>query len=272
MQHIEGKITLGAYALDAESHAQWVCFDADDEGEWSELWQFAKRLKMAGLNPYIELSRRGGHLWLFTPHMTGTDTRKFALQLAKVHELPEGIELYPKQDELTTGVGSLVRLPLGIHRKSGKRYHFITLKREPLAPSIREQMAVLAQPKRVSPKYIQHVLASIKPEPLQRTEVIFERKKVSSDLPVSERIKRAVSVTEFVGRFVELDSRGRGLCPFHDDTHHSFQVNHGRNFWHCYAGCGGGSVIDFYMKWRAVHGQDGDFTATVTEMAQMLLD
>ena len=82
---------------------------------------------------------------------------------------------------------------------------------------------------------------------------------------MSQRIKDSVSVHDFVTRFVELSPTGRGLCPFHDDRRKSFSVNAEENYWHCFAGCGGGSLIDFWMKWR-----DCDFTTAVRELAQML--
>ncbi len=53
---------------------------------------------------------------------------------------------------------------------------------------------------------------------------------------------------------------------FHDDHHASFGVNDEGNYWHCFAGCGGGSVIDFWMKWRKC-----DFTTVVRELAKVLL-
>jgi DNA primase len=84
-------------------------------------------------------------------------------------------------------------------------------------------------------------------------------------------LKATVSVPDFVGRFVPLDRQGRGLCPFHDDQHQSFQVSAEGNFWHCYAGCGGGSIIDFWMKMREKQGQDGSFTETIKELREMLL-
>jgi hypothetical protein len=58
---------------------------------------------------------------------------------------------------------------------------------------------------------------------------------------------------EFVSQYVDLKPTARGaigLCPFHDDHHPSFGVNDEGNYWHCFAGCGGGSVIDFWMKWQ----------------------
>jgi DNA primase len=74
-----------------------------------------------------------------------------------------------------------------------------------------------------------------------------------------------------VRQYVQLDQEGRGLCPFHNDHHESFSVRQDANYWYCFAGCGGGSIIDFWMKWRALHDQDPGFTATITELAQMLL-
>jgi DNA primase len=43
-----------------------------------------------------------------------------------------------------------------------------------------------------------------------------------------------------------------GRCPFHEDRKPSFGVNGEGNYWQCFAGCGGGSVIDFWMKWKGI--------------------
>ena len=93
----------------------------------------------------------------------------------------------------------------------------------------------------------------------------------SIDEPLSTRLKATLSVHDYVSQYVELDQRGTGYCPFHDDRHKSFGVNQAENYWHCWAGCGGGSLIDFAMKWRAKHGQPGDFTATLKALADELL-
>jgi hypothetical protein len=62
----------------------------------------------------------------------------------------------------------------------------------------------------------------------------------------SQRIKASIRVADFVGQYVELGENGRGLCPFHDDDKASFSVNDDQNYWHCFAGCGGGSIINFW--------------------------
>ncbi len=281
LSHLRGLSTVGAFALDEQSYGRWLCFDADNEAQWKQIVFLARMLDTQQVPSYLELSRRGGHLWLFTERVSGRDIRRFGKQLLTDYAI-QRIELYPKQDELRTGPGSFVRLPFGVHRITRHRYHFLTLRLKPLAPSIREQMALLSQPNRVPPTFFEHVLSRAPvPEPISPTPLFVpspERpnkrrtKKTSREGMPSERIKAAISVADFVARYVTLDNAGRGHCPFHDDEHESFAVSDQGNYWHCFAGCGGGSIIDFWMKWRKTHGEDDSFTATITELADMLLD
>jgi hypothetical protein len=84
----------------------------------------------------------------------------------------------------------------------------------------------------------------------------------------------SISVFDFVSRYVQLNERGIGFCPFHDDEHMSFGVNTTRNYWSCFAGCSsviegktikGGSVIHFWQRWREKEGQDGSFEPTLID-------
>lgn len=271
--HLMGKLTLGAYALDTQSHARWLCLDADDETHWAELLKLAGFLATEQVPSYLESSRRGGHLWLFLARTSGAVTRRFGQHLLTAYGLDPQLELYPKQDHLKTGPGSLVRLPLGVHLKSGKRYPFIGLDGMLLAPTIREQLAILSHPKQVPPTFIERILTEVPvSEPVHHPPVTLEpRLPTPSDAHhLSERLKSAISVWDFVSRYVDLDAQGRGFCPFHDDHHQSFGVNASANYWHCWAGCGGGSIIDFWMKFRAARGLDSSFVATITELAQLL--
>ncbi|MBZ0280276.1 MAG: hypothetical protein K8L97_06020 [Anaerolineae bacterium] len=267
-EHLKGTITLGAYALNDQNYAKWICLDADDAIEWYGLMGIARQFAEQQMTTYLEPSRRGGHLWLFVDPLPGKDARRFAKYLLAQHKL-EGLEVYPKQDVLRTGVGSLVRLPLGIHRKAvpPRRFTFKTLDGDDLAPTIREQMAILAHPQKVSADYVRSVLAAI-PESKQvfPTPTFKPGQVIDLDQPVSERIKGAMSVRDFVGQYVDLDRSNRGLCPFHDDHRQSFSVSEDGNYWHCFAGCGGGSIIDFYMKLEAK-----DFKQAVSDLARLLL-
>ena len=75
----------------------------------------ARELAADDVSAYLETSRRGGHLWLFLAQaVPGKETRAFGQGLLAVHQV-EGVELFPKQDRLSGGPGSLIRTPFGVH-------------------------------------------------------------------------------------------------------------------------------------------------------------
>lgn len=43
-----------------------------------------------------------------------------------------------------------------------------------------------------------------------------------------------------------------GCCPFHQESSPSFAIYPETNTWNCFAGCGGGDVVSFYMKLKGV--------------------
>ena len=97
-------------------------------------------------------------------------------------------------------------------------------------------------------------------ESTQRKEQLISEK-------LWDQVKRKTLVIDFVRGFVDLKEHGNvavGKCPFHDDEHPSFSVNIEENYWHCFAGCGGGSIIDFWMKWN-----DCDFYRATKELASI---
>jgi len=248
-----------------------VCFDADAESQWGQLRALAGSLIHQEIPGYLEQSRRGGHLWLFFEQpLPGEDARQFGHHLLQVSSITE-VELFPKQDRLTTGPGSLVRLPLGIHRKTGIRYPFIQPDGTLLASTLHEQIQRLAQPALVPLAVVHAYLNQAQPEECEPQPVIHIPTGAGVGETLSDRLKDRISVYDYVSQYVQLDEHGRGLCPFHPDRHASFSVNAAENYWHCFAGCGGGSIIDFAMKWRETHGEDGRFTATVKALAETLL-
>ena len=67
-----------------------------------------------------------------------------------------------------------------------------------------------------------------------------------------ERVREASDIAEIVGERVALRPAGpgryTGLCPFHDETAPSFQVNTERGFFHCFGCKESGDVFGFLMK------------------------
>jgi hypothetical protein len=226
----------------------------------------ARALADENVPAYLERSRRCGPLWLFFGEaVAGQEARAFGQGLLAAHEV-EGVELYPKQDRLADGPGSLIRMPFGVHRLTGQRYGFYTADGSPLAGSIREQIHALGAPETVPEVAFEAYRSFVPPETV---EAPTEPPTAPERGPLSERIKASVTVLEFVSQYVDLKptaSGAVGLCPFHDDHHPSFGVNSEGNYWHCFAGCGGWLVIDFYIKWRKC-----DFTTAIRELAGMVL-
>ncbi|OGO37331.1 MAG: hypothetical protein A2W35_02530 [Chloroflexi bacterium RBG_16_57_11] len=142
--HLEGHITLGAYILASDSTTRIMALDADGENGLVDLANLSFELDREGIPTYLETSRRGGHLWFFLeqPH-EGMQVRAFGKGLMDAHKV-EGVELYPKQDRLYGGPGSLVRLPFGRHKLTGQRYPFIHRNGAWLAPTVKEQIQVLS--------------------------------------------------------------------------------------------------------------------------------
>ena len=262
--HLAGKVTLGGYLLDGSSQARQLILDADQAADFEQLKALSVELSAQGAPSYLETSRRGGHLRLFfAQSVSGRTARQFGRFLLKEYLRNPSIELYPKQVELGDGPGSLVRLPFGVHHRSGLRYNFIHPDGSPLG-SWQEQIQVLSHPERVPYAFVyDHLLWEESPGPIP---VPVTGK--ASEAPW-DRIKAAVSVVDFVSRYVTLKRVGRaylGRCPFHDDQHPSFGVNVRDNYWNCFAGCGGGSVIDFWMLYRGVN-----FVTAVMELEAMLV-
>ncbi len=66
-----------------------------------------------------------------------------------------------------------------------------------------------------------------------------------------EQIRQAVSIVDVVGASVELRPQGRnfvGICPWHDDSRPSMQVNPERQSWKCWVCDIGGDIFSFVMQ------------------------
>jgi DNA primase len=66
-----------------------------------------------------------------------------------------------------------------------------------------------------------------------------------------ERIRQAVDIVDLVGEQIQLRRQGRhfvGLCPWHDDSRPSLQVNPDRQSWKCWVCDVGGDIFSFVMQ------------------------
>jgi len=133
-RHLEGKITIGLYAINPSTQrSKWVAIDADYHGAMEDLLKLQYFLQEDKLEAALEMSRRGGHLWIFMERPAlARECRIYIYNLAlrlgvqiKGGGLAEGIEIFPKHDEIRNGeFGNAIRGPLGIHRGANRRYWF----------------------------------------------------------------------------------------------------------------------------------------------------
>lgn len=66
-----------------------------------------------------------------------------------------------------------------------------------------------------------------------------------------EQVRQAVDIVDLVGSYVQLRRQGRnyvGICPWHDDSRPSLQVNPDRQSFKCWVCDYGGDVFSFVMR------------------------
>ncbi len=85
--------------------------------------------------------------------------------------------------------------------------------------------------------------------------VATQERLVSGSFDTKERVKQAVDIVDLVGSHIQLRRQGRnyvGLCPWHDDSRPSLQVNPERQSFKCWVCDIGGDVFSFVMKIEGV--------------------
>ena len=148
--HILGNYTIGAYPVRLDNSVNYIAFDFDvakfavakaisSEKLWNAVMNkvhsaACKLVDVAAANEipiYMEDSGfKGRHCWIFCERAAPAGVaKKFAdLLVAQILPLPNEVtvEVFPKQTSVKRGgLGNLIKLPLGIHKRTGKRSLFI---------------------------------------------------------------------------------------------------------------------------------------------------
>jgi hypothetical protein len=147
-EHLAGRKTYGIYLMRADATVTCAVIDADLKADFRhrplpveerrrvqrEAAYLVRRLRElsreAGLAPLVETSGgKGFHLWYFFQDPVSAQAVRRVLGRLVDHLAGDlsafSLEIFPKQDRLTAkGFGNLVKLPLGVHRLTGKRSFF----------------------------------------------------------------------------------------------------------------------------------------------------
>jgi hypothetical protein len=265
--HLAGRWTLGTFLLDGASTCAFAVFDADSPDGLVRLAGLAGELAQQGIPTVLEASRRGGHLWVHLSEPTpAAVVRAWLLPYAAAF----GVEFYPKQERLTPGgSGSLIRLPLGIHRRSRGWYPFLEMTVQGDLVPVGETVAACCawvwshvQPVAVPPEVLLAFSSAGAPRGADGLGVVG---RVMAPLPGPGSIRawcRLHDIVAVIGRSVVLDDRGVGSCPFkahhyRGDLRPSFQVFGGDNpHWYCYTWRRAGDLFDFFCLYHQISPQE----------------
>lgn len=158
-------------------------------------------------------------------------------------------------------LGSLVRLPLGIHQCTGQRYPFVACIDgclTPVAASVADTLHWFTTVERVTVPAADSFLVTSQAQARNQHHTLQKPLHVR-DVGVSPATIAEWCMQQdplaLIARYVDLDSKGLGCCPFgwhHSDgvdTHPSLYV-YDPSFpdlccWYCHVWKRGGSVFDF---------------------------
>ena len=243
-RHLEGEITIGLYAINpATQRSKWVAIDADYEGAMEDLLKLQFSLQQDKVEAALEMSKRGGHLWIFMERPAlARDCRVYIYNLAlrlgvqiKAAGPGEGIEVFPKHDELRPDeFGNAMRGPLGVHRGANRRYWFYGADYD-----LEKQMAYLNRLRKISEEQLRAFIVgkTLPPE--------FERRRPSSNevvhsLPATGREFR---ILDHVGQVRKVGRNYVTRCPSCAETGHdrggdnlAISIEDPRKYL-CWAGC-----------------------------------
>lgn len=181
--HLSGQKTLGIYVTDINNTSSLMVFDLDIRKAYlkqyaqcpeerrrinSFIRESSKRLlelcRGLGLTPLVECSgNKGMHFWFFAsePILCRYWRVLGNWIINKVNYMPEELswEIFPKQDKVPIdGLGNLVKLPLGIHQKTGKQSLFVESETfEPLD----DQIKALKEATVITKKDFENILGTI---------------------------------------------------------------------------------------------------------------
>jgi hypothetical protein len=132
--HVKGQSTLGFYQTGLDNKVKWICVDIDDhEGERgpkavrADISSLLGVLTKYGIPFLLEASGSPNsyHIWILLRPTKTYDAYIFSRQIAS--EADVKCEIFPKNKSLNKDAkfGNLVKVPLGINRKTGIRSQFL---------------------------------------------------------------------------------------------------------------------------------------------------
>ena len=243
-RHLDGELTLGLYAINpATQRCKRLAIDADYKGAMEDLVKLQYHLSEDKVQAALEMTKRGGHLWVFlkTP-LLARECRTYVYDLAlrlgvpvKGSGLAEGIEVFPKHDELRPGeFGNAMRGPLGIHRGANRRYWFYGADYD-----LEEQMAYLEGLRKVTEEELRHFIV----EKRMPAELSHEPRSPEPVMRCANPGRPEFRILDHVGKVRKVGRNYVTRCPSCAEAGHdrsgdnlAIRIDDPR-FYKCWAGC-----------------------------------
>ena len=212
-RHLQGAITIGLYAINpATQRSKWVAIDADYPDAMEDLLKLQYSLQQDRVDAALEMSKRGGHLWIFMEQPAlARESRMYICNLAfnlgmriKGIGLAEGIEIFPRQDQLREGeFGNAIRGPLGMHRGANRRYWFYGADYD-----MEKQIAYLRRLRKLREERLRTFIAGkAMPPELER------RRSIPSDEPFARTSGPEFRILDHVGKVRKVGRNYVTQCP-----------------------------------------------------------
>ncbi len=242
--HLEGKLTMGLYAINpANQRCKWVAIDADYTNAMDDLIKLQYQLTQDCLESALEMSKRGGHLWIFLAvPLLARKCRIYIYDLAQKLGVPvkgaglaEGIEVFPKHDAIREGAfGNAIRGPFGIHRGANRRFWFYGAEY-----TLEAQMQFLMGLRRLTEEQLDRFTAGKEPP----TKIAKPRAQVGPGNGKGSGARAGFCILEYVGKTRMVGRNYVTQCPScalkgHDRSGDNLAVLiSDPRFYQCFAGC-----------------------------------
>ena len=179
-RHLLDRYTVGIYPVRHDNTVNFLCFDIDIASGSLRSNQTKERITLlrhcqrvassiqellgsVGIPAIIEDSGyKGRHVWIFFAEPIKARAARILARhtLGRIGKLPThiNVELFPAQERVARDrLGNLVKLPLGIHKKSGQRALFLNAEGRPYA----NQLAILDRLRRVPTAIVERALEAL---------------------------------------------------------------------------------------------------------------
>lgn len=241
-RHLEGDITIGLYAINPSTQrSKWVAVDADYKNALEDLRKLQYHLWQDNVESALEMSRRGGHLWiLLASPLLASECRIYIHDLARRLGLPvkgwglaDGIEVFPRHNAIVEGgFGNAMRGPLGVHRGAGRRFWFYGADY-----TLEAQMAYLTRLRKLTEEELRRFIRGIA---IPQASVPVERTPAN---PAERWPRGEFRILDYIGKVKLVGRNYLARCPSCAKTGHDRSCDNlailleDPRFYKCWAGC-----------------------------------